>query len=182
MLIWIRKHMPACIALLAVGVYFSMVLIDLREQQASIEWCEETICLSKEWIDVANRVMDNDHYDGMQDPAQTMNLFLKDLGSLQYQKEAVYKFLIFTLNKDTRFVDISLAAILNAQRINWNLEQQTILKNAVSNYWREQTNEGNWYENITGTSPKNNRPPKQLTQLLNRGVPVSENQEPDVLQ
>lgn len=180
MFIWFRKHIPASLALLAIVGYFSIVLIDLNEQQASIKWCENEICLSQEWIDVANRVMDNKRYNGMLAPTKTMNLFRIDLGSLQHQSSAVYKFLVFTLNKDARFIDIALAMLLDGQNAK-NIEHQNLLKNAISAYWREQPNEGCWYENITGTNPKDSRPPKHLIQLLNHGIPSSEHQESDIL-
>ncbi|WP_286339157.1 hypothetical protein [Ferrimonas sp. YFM] len=126
------------------------------------QWCARQGCLSKEWAEVANRVVENDLYSQASDPAQLLNLFLMDLGSLQHQKGAVYQFLLLTLNQEPRFAAIASAMLLNGYRTDWKFAQESQLKGAVLDYWHEHPGDGYWWAMLTGSAPRTNWSPAQL--------------------
>ncbi|WP_417656571.1 hypothetical protein [Pseudidiomarina aestuarii] len=127
---------------------------------------------------MAERVVANELYIQASDPAQLLNLFLVDLGSLQHQKGAVYQFLLLTLDKDARFATIASAMLLNGYRTDWKFAQERQLKGAVLDYWHDHPGDGYWWAMLTGAAPRPNWTPAQLDAWLrHHGNSESKNAE-----
>lgn len=150
------------LAIFVVAASLSALVIYRPDPQMPREWCATQGCLSKEWARVAQRVVENDLYNQASDPAQLLNLFLMDLGSLQHQKGAVYQFLLLTVNKDAKFAAIASAMLLNGYRTDWKFTQENQLRAAVLNYWHDHPGDGYWRAMLTGTASRPNWTPAQL--------------------
>ncbi|WP_028108361.1 hypothetical protein [Ferrimonas futtsuensis] len=156
------RRMQAGLAMFVVAASMTVLVIYLQDHKGPRQWCARQGCLSQQWVGVAERVVASELYVQANDPAQLLNLFLSDLGSLQHQKGAVYQFLLLTLDKDPRFAAIASAMLLNGYRTDWKFAQESQLKAAVMEYWHDHPGDGYWQAMLTGAAPRPNWSPTQL--------------------
>ncbi|TKB50333.1 hypothetical protein FCL40_04030 [Ferrimonas sediminicola] len=155
------RWLQAVLAIFALAAGLYALVFFQQEREAPPQWCNDQGCLSVEWAEVADRIVDNDLYLQAAEPDHLLTLFLMDLGSLQHQRGAVFQFLMLTLDKDRRFAAIASAMVISRHDSHLSLEQVGRLRREAVAFWRGYPGDGFWLSMLTGVAPRENWTPAQ---------------------